>query len=324
MKIGLIGDLHLHNVAPRRRLDHDYLGTLMGKLDQAYQVFTNEKCDIVLQPGDYFDTCTVAKKVVSEAIRQLIRSEYAGHVYTVWGQHDVSGHSETTVPNSPLTILEAAQVVTVLGSEPEYPVGTCGTLLANKGSDGRPVTLYGAPFGMPIPTPKDGKKDFNILVGHVMCGDRPLYPEDTLISPVNFLKTHPEYDLVFLGDYHYRFRAEHNDQRIVNVGALVRKTIGTFDLQHEPACGVFDTNTLETTIHKLHVEKVSHIFNTEQDVKSNDNAILAELVERLGDTSKVLCDWKRILGQVLAEMKATPPVSEVIDKTIEEVQTDGR
>jgi len=38
VKIGLLGDIHLTNRSPRRRLD-DYFETLMDKLDQAFAIF---------------------------------------------------------------------------------------------------------------------------------------------------------------------------------------------------------------------------------------------------------------------------------------------
>ena len=319
MIIGLIGDLHLNNNPPRKRLDNDYLETQLAKMDQAFGVFTDNKCDIVLQPGDWFDTQTVAKKVISESIRQLIRSGYSEHVYAVWGQHDVNGHSEATVPNSPLTVLEAAQTLTVLGSEPVYPTGAYGRGHSDSTPHGAPVALYGAPFGLDIPVPVN-KDDYNILVGHIMVGDQNMYPDQHITMSKRFLKNHPEYDMIFLGDYHYRFSATVGDRAIMNMGAIVRKTMAKMDQELEPACGVFNTETNHLEVYKLDCAPVEEVLDLTPDIVKSDNTkILAALVDKLNDSDTLLCDWKRTLIEVLDEMKANDGSRQWIDDTLEEV-----
>ena len=319
MKIGLIGDLHLNSTAPRKRLDEDYLETQLAKLDQAFMIFTDQDCDIVLQPGDWFDTQTVAKRVISESIRQVLRSGYGEHTYAVWGQHDVSGHSEATVPNSPLTVLEASQVLTVLGSEPVYPEGAHGWHHSGSQADGAPVALYGAPFGMPIPKPVN-KDEYNILVGHIMVGDKNLYPDQHITMSKRFLKNNADFDLIFLGDYHYRFAAHTGNRSIINMGAMMRKTVAEMDKALEPACGVFDTETNELDTFKLNVAPVAQVLDLTPEIAKTDNSdVLASLVDKLHDSKTVLCDWKRTLTEVLDELKANEGSREWIDKALEEV-----
>jgi len=323
MKIGLIGDTHLNSVAPKRRLDENYLETQMGKLRQAYEIFHVHDCDIVLQAGDYFDSYTIANRTKSAAIYQLRESGYWGQVYCVYGQHDISSHSAATVPNSPLTVLESSGALRMLGSEPiiigSEPQG------GPEGSptDGRLVALYGAPFGQPVPEPKS-ENLCNILVGHIMCGNRPLWPGQDLPSPKRFLREHPQYDLIFLGDYHYRFSATIDDRRIANMVALMRKTIREHDQALEPACGVYNTETNELETIKMIVAPAEDTFNFEEEVKSSDNAILAELVEKLSDENLILCDWRRILQKVLEELKAGKAPRDIIDEALEEIKKNGK
>jgi len=325
MKIGLLGDLHLNSMCPGRRLDENYLDTQMLKLDQAYEIFKDAGCDIVLQPGDYFDSCTVANRTKSAAIAQIKRSGFWGRIYVVWGQHDVSSHSAATVPNSPLTVLASGGAVHVLGPEPiivePEPEGGPGGSPAH----GRPVALYGAPFGQPVPEPVQKLENFcNIMAGHIMVGNRPLWPGQDLPSPKRFLREHPDYGLIFLGDYHYRFSATLGDRRIANMGALMRKTIGEYDQALKPACGVYDTETNELETIELKVSPAKDTFNFEKEVKSSDNAILAELVEKLSDENLVLCDWRRILQTVLEELNAGKGPRDIIDDTLEEIKKNGK
>jgi len=134
MKIGVIGDLHLTNRSPERRQD-DYFQTLLGKLQQAMDIFVAQGVHYVIQVGDFFDSPTVANRVKSAIIRLL--RQYQIPVSCIYGQHDVTGHSAATLPNSPLAVLEAAGVVSILGTQ----------------ELGNGVAIYGASFGADIPVP---------------------------------------------------------------------------------------------------------------------------------------------------------------------------
>lgn len=312
MRIGILGDLHLTNKSPERRTD-DYWKTLVGKLSQALKIFDDKGCDIVTQVGDFFDSPTVANRVKSE-IMQLLhcfgRLEQE-RIFCVWGQHDVSGHSKATLPNSPLVELESARVVKILTGNPVViPNGE----LSGSGS----TFIYGASFGESVPDVQN--KDFyNILVTHRMIGDRALWPGQVLPGPRQFLRKHPDYTLILAGDYHYRFIDSYNGRTIINPGAIVRKTIGKFDLEHTPAVVVFDTDSGKSEVVELKVGLPEKVFDLTSGTKKKDNAILKELVRRLKEGDKKLVGWKSILVRVLEETKSNKGVRRVIDETLEEV-----
>lgn len=308
MKIGILGDLHLTNIAPKRRID-DYSKTLARKLSQALHIFDEKECDCIIQVGDFFDSSTVAKRVESEVIQlfHCFGRDEDRRIFCVWGQHDVSGHSKSTLPNSPLAVLQAARVVQILTDNPVYD-----------GDEDTIISLYGASFGEFVPKPSE--EHYNILVTHRMIGNRPLWPGHELTGPRAFLRKHPEYNLVCCGDYHYRFIETWNGRTIINPGAIVRKTIGKFDLEHKPAVVIFDTDTNETEVIKLDVEPVEKVFDFTKIVKKKDNEILANLVEKLKSSGKKLSGWKHVLVKVFDERKSKDAVREIIDHGLEEVR----
>ena len=193
MKLGIIGDTHYTNRGPSKRLD-DFFATQLLKTTEALGIFQEQGCDYIFQVGDLFDSHSVANRVKAAIISLL--KQYHVKLLCVAGQHDIVGHSLGTLPNSPLSVLEAADVIQLLNE----------TTLDLEIAKGFEVQTYGASFGSDIPVPKNPKA-YNILVIHAMIGDRELYPGQNLTSPTRFLKNNPAYSLVLAGDYHYSFEA---------------------------------------------------------------------------------------------------------------------
>jgi predicted phosphodiesterase len=308
MLIGILGDLHLTNRSPERRLDN-YWETLVGKMTQALEIFGRRNCGYVLQVGDFFDAPTVACKVKAEIIQLLNSFDRVGQkrIFCVYGQHDISGHSKFTLPNSPLAVLQAAGVVNILNDSPQCFLGKDSI-----------VQFYGASFGEPVPEPSEDS--YNILVTHRMIGNRPLWPGQELVGPRQFLRKHPDFDLICCGDYHYRFIETWNGRTIINPGAIVRKTILKFDLEHKPAIVIFDTDTSESEVIELKVEPPEKVFNLTREVKRADNQVLADLVEKLKSGGKKLSGWKHFLVKIFDERDTKIDVRNVIDQSLEEVK----
>lgn len=306
MKLGIIGDAHFTNRGPERRLDN-YFETQMNKLAQALLIFKEHSCEATIQTGDFCNSPNIADRVIAALIGFLRQSNEK--ILCVWGQHDVTGHSSSTLPNSPLAVFEAAGVVKILDNE-FYCVG----LKSSNDS----IYFYGASFGEEVP--KIYKKDvYNILVTHRMIGDRPLYPGQELISPNQFLRNNPSYNLVIAGDYHYRFISTYQGRTIVNPGALVRKTISKFDLEHKPAVIVFDTDNSKVEVIELKVEPIEKVFNLERLEKVNDNEVLIEFVRRLKESKGEEKGWKDMLLKVFKQRKSSLTVKKIIDECLEEV-----
>lgn len=310
MRIGMIGDTHFTNKTPARRLD-DIWETQKRKMIEALNIFRDRRCDYVLQAGDMFDNPMVSYSVIAEIIG--IMKEYVywtgQKVGVVFGQHDIFGHSAATLPNSPLSILESAGVIDVLGPD--------GLKINREGKD---TVVYGVGFGETIPSPKsiDG---YNVLVAHIMMGDRPLFPDQELESPVSFLTQNPAFNLILVGDYHYRFVSREGSRTIINCGALVRKSISQFDLEHEPAVAVIDTISNELEVVKLDIEPVDKVFDM-TPVQKRDDSKLTRFIEDLrrqqyGD--KTAAGWRQKLVEVMDKMRANPEIRRIIDTALENV-----
>ncbi len=303
MKLGVIGDYHVTSHRPIRRTD-DYLATLLRKLEKALSIFKEQGCDHIIQVGDFFDTPTVSNHVEAEMIRIL--KKLPKPIYVIYGQHDISGHSATTLPNSPLAVLHSAGVVKLITSDP-YSLSDENT------------HLYAASFGEEVPTPIH-PSSYNILVTHRMIGDRPLYPGQILEGPKTFLRKNTDFNLVLCGDYHYRFVEINNDQVIVNPGAMVRKTISKYDLAHEPKVSVIETKTQAVEFFSLNAAPVEDVFDlSNKNVTLGDDTRIIDFIEKLREKEGTQVSWKQTLAAFLDKYNTSDSVRELIDVALEEV-----
>ncbi len=323
MILGLMGDCHLTNKAPERRID-GYWETQKGKFIQALDIFKSNGCDCIIQTGDLIDNPDVSNIVKSFIIDTLKR--YNIKLNMVFGQHSIYGHSKDTLPSSTLSVLKSAGVINLLSdkydwqnSDRQSRIKRGTELLGIKNvGEVQHIMLYGAGFGESIPIPEN-EDDYNILVIHAMIGDRPLYPGQELKNPQHFLKKYPKYNLVVCGDYHYRFIETYEGRIILNPGALVRKTISEFDLELKPAVVVFDTETNKSRIVELDVKPIEEVFDL-SITKKKDNDALNRFINGLKDENKAQVGWKSILIKVLKDKLASNGAKKVIDMALEELK----
>jgi len=308
MLLGIFGDLHLTNRAPVNRID-DYWETQKWKFQKALDIFDKRGVDLVIENGDFFDTTTVACKVKAEIIQLLLANGFydQNRIFCVYGQHDISGHSKYTLPNSPLAVLQSARVVKILDDKPVYA-----------GAGNSCHAFYGSSFGEPIPEPSE--EFYNVLVTHRMIGDKALWPGQVLTGPRSFLRKNPKFNLIICGDYHYRFVETWNGRTIINPGALVRKTRSKFDLEHIPAAVIFDTDTREVEVVELGAKPIEQVFDLTRPPEKKDNKILVELVEKLRIGGKKLSGWKHFLIKVLEERNSRQEIRDIIDERLDRVR----
>lgn len=299
-KIGLIGDTHFTNMAPKRRRDN-YFAAQMNKLDQAYRIFEQENCQAVFQAGDFCDAPTIANRVKASLI-EYFRTKNIIPLFACWGQHDVAGHSVNTLPNSPIRVLEAAGVLQILSHQAiEIVPG---------------VYLYGASFGEEVPKVQN-LNDFNILVTHRMIGNRPLFSGQVLEEPRAFLRAHEDYKLTLVGDYHYPFMDRWNGRVIVNVGALVRQTMTDLKFELKPSVCVVSIPDLQIKTYELQVEPAETIFDLESPEIKNPG-VLERFIEKMLNSKGASEGWKSTLVRVIAEMKVNQVVKDELDSALEE------
>lgn len=314
MNLGILGDTHYTNRGPSRRKDI-FFETQMDKTNQSFDIFNKHNCRYIFQPGDMFDSHTAANEVKAKVIQFLRNQLYNKEgILHVSGQHDISGHSLYTLKNSPLAVIQAAGVGTLLDSKPTE----IGCL-----SDGKVIQVYGASYGESIPKPEN-EKAYNILVIHKMIGDRELFPGQELTKPNQFLRNYPEYQLVICGDYHYRFSSQYQGRTIINAGCLVRKTISKFDLEHKPSVAIFNTETSEVKFVELDISPSEEVFDLswQLGVDSINTDKFIQAIKNLDVNPNEQKDvmWKNLLLRVLKERNSSDKIRKIIDECIEEVQ----
>lgn len=314
LRIGIIGDFHLTNRSPERRLD-DYYATLLGKLDEALSIFEQQGCQYAIQVGDFFDSPTVANRVKSDVIQLLLA--HTVKVLAIYGQHDITGHSSSTFPNSPLAVLHSANALQVV-----HP----GSERCIESVDGQSVMVYGAPFGQSPSVLNPADMDFNILITHDMIGNRPLYPGQPLTSPRGFLRQHPVFDAIFCGDYHYGFDEVYMDRLILNPGAIPRKNLTDVAWKHSPQVCVVEVPSLKVFKFPLTVEPVEKVFDLKRksECKHSDGEALNNIIQALKDSQSQVGrpGWKGILSRVLDEENVDSLVRAEIDSALQEM-SDG-
>jgi DNA repair exonuclease SbcCD nuclease subunit len=311
MNLLLTGDWHISDRRPKRRLDKDYFQTQVGKLDQIRDIYKERKCDAVLQTGDVYDIFRASNGVVSDLMLYL-RKEWDGiPIYTIYGQHDIAGHSESTFVNSPLRLLESAGVMTVMRKNAAAFISPI--------TEG--VALAGCPFGEKVHAIREsGHNRYNILIMHENICSEPLWPGHEPIHPKTFLRNNPNYDLIVCGDYHYRSLYRQDDRWIINPGCLMRKTFSGKDLEHEPAVVIFDTYTKTAEVIKLDIQPAEQIFDLtiEEKAAEPDYVALREFLNRMERAGSVDVGWREILLKLYFEKKTSANVKELISISIEE------
>jgi predicted phosphodiesterase len=220
MRLLITGDLHIRSNAPERRLD-DYWVTVSKKIDFILDLAVKEKCDLILQPGDFFDSHKANDFLKRHMIKRL--KKIGIKVITVFGQHDLRYHS-SEIKNTPLAVLNAAEVVYLAYSEP---------------LDFDGVHIYGTSWYEDIPETVINPNVFNILIVHKMVIENAKLwkgQEDHKLGNV-LLKTLP-YNLIVSADNHLSFLITNNNKRLVNCGSLLRSNID--QINHAPVVYVFD------------------------------------------------------------------------------------
>lgn len=238
MKFILLSDIHGTDKIPVARKDN-----VMEAFEKKFSFiidYANKNNCSILQAGDLSDSsrnwatlCFLLKKLKSLNQKFL----------TVFGQHDMYMRSQpqSQTPTTMLALINAG-LATPLGAEP-----LCFEDVGNPQFDS--VCVYGSSWQEAIPKVKPGTQK-NILVLHSSISIKQEYPGHDFITPNKFMKAHPEFDLILVGDVHKQFTFEYKGRRLVNTGPLLRLQATTYNMTHKPCFYVWNskTNTTEKVL----------------------------------------------------------------------------
>lgn len=267
MRLLITGDWHVRHTKPERRID-DYWRTVRIKINYILDLAVKERCDLILQPGDFFDSHKANDLLKRYMIKRLIKTNIK--VITVFGQHDLRYHS-SEIRNTPLSVLQAAEVAYIAPNWDPMDFGD--------------VHIWGASWYDDIPKEVHSKNVYNILVMHKMVIENEKLwdgQEGQKFGNI-LLKTLP-FDLIVSGDNHLSFLIATNTKRLVNCGSLLRSNID--QINHAPVVYVYDTQKLgvEPTIekHLIPIEPFEQVFNMEKvEAEKQKDKKMEAFVDRL-------------------------------------------
>lgn len=225
MKFLVCGDLHLTDKSPENRIDN-YGKTAIRKFRFILDAAKQEKCDIILQPGDFFDSPTPSYYFFSQIVSVLGEYGYDIPIVTCYGQHDMRYRQKD---NTALYALKQSfrEKIYLLSQDHIHTFEAHYT-----------TTIQGAGFGEDVPKPNPNK--FNILITHRMIVDKKLWEgQEGFDYAYDFLDKN-KFNLIISGDNHNYFVIEGSGRFLINCGSMMRSTIT--QVKHEPTLIVFDTD----------------------------------------------------------------------------------
>lgn len=298
MKICIVGDLHATFAQPANRKDN-FKEAFAEKFEFIVETASKNECEVLILPGDVFDSPKVSHGVVERIIKSLRGCPHTS-VFVVFGQHDQRYHSAND-GNTPLDVLCAANSnVKKLHNMPEV-------------CEGALIHFYGASWGNDIPTPYKSQLCKCVLVAHTMViKDKLAWPGQTESQYSKADKFFDMgYDLVITGDNHQQFIVEQRGKFLFNMGSVTRSSIA--QVNHEPALAMFDTNTWTYELIPIPIKPGEEIFKltSVEKIKERNNSLEA-FVDKLCAHPTESIDFKRNLTEFIAHNDLAPEVVEAV------------
>ena len=283
LKILCVGDIHLRASAPVSRLDKDFLGTIIEKLEQIADM--SDRFDMVILLGDVFDRPDVVHSVVIRAMR--VFSMFKTPVYSVVGNHDVPGYQGADLTKSALGVLFESGVVKKLDSMHINNVSIYGLHAYDK-------TLWTVPDSGSV----------KILVAHKMVTNNPFPDPDGrnschVIADVSKLTNA---DLILSGDIHYPHEVEIDNKLFLNPGSLARLSIADRDRHPQVAeITIEDSGEINHNFLALNSKPAEMLF----DLKNYSQRMAAE-----AHTKGFVKTYAQVVLSVKAEAHLLAPALE--------------
>jgi len=263
MRFLLLSDVHGIWRNPIARIDN-IVETFDRKLNYILD-YAEDNSLPILQAGDLTDTSR-NWELLSYLLHNLNHRSVS--IYTVFGQHDMYNRRNPEDTPSIMQMLRDTNIITVLSDEPVH-LGKCN--------------IYGANWGDEIPEVDKDKDRKNVLVIHASISLRAEYPGHDFTGPGYFLKQHPEFDLVLVGDVHKMFIAERSGRYIVNTGPMLRLEANIHMFEHEPCFFIWDSKKNNIEKHIIPHGAATDILTREHiDTNRTTKRELEKFTETLG------------------------------------------
>ena len=292
-KILFATDMHFRASKPLSRLDKDFFGTILGKLDEVCAIAESEKVDIVLLGGDLFDREDAPHSVVIRVNRAFARFKMP--VYTVIGNHEIYGYEGKTVDVSVIGSLFEMGAVKRLDSIRIIPQAMTDDQFDTEYT---PVNIYGLhAFDKNEWTVPDSE-EIKILVAHKLISPIKLH-EDAGVIPITEVAAKTNADIVLSGDMHTPHYVKEGRTLFINPGSMARLSIE--DRERQPQVAVISisndgeitnefktlsTRPAETVFDtKAYANRMASKAHTDEFVKTYASAVISVKAEanKIGD-----------------------------------------
>ena len=286
MKILACGDLHITKKTPENRLD-DYYQTILDKFGFLLKTAKEEGVELILQPGDLFDSPSVTYDVtgtISKMILNTIDSSDVQAFLSIVGQHDIWFHNRDNI-NTPHYMLRSSESIQV-----PNPCYSC-----------KSVDVYGAPWESPIPEIETDSQ-FNVLLIHEMIvkNKKNLIwsGQEEYVESVNILRDH-DFNLIISGDNHHGFTVKGKDKILINCGSMMRNTTSQAD--HKPFFCIIDTECPKEFItYHYPLRPFDDIMDMQKkDREADMNDKLTSFIEGLKKTDTADVDFQKIVKKLM-------------------------
>lgn len=249
------GDQHLRDKKPRGRKD-DFYAAQMAKHDFIFNYALENKIDVILQPGDFFDSPNASFKLIIDYLdKRSILSPYAEiPEIATYGQHDLFFHSNKDKNKTPLHFLYMT-----------------GYVKCEKRIDlNEDVHVYSAAWGEDIP--EIVTEGTNILITHrmVINDDKVWESQEDYERAKHLLRSH-SYDLIVTGDNHTHFRSSYRSRILLNPGSIMRSSIS--QRGHKPCFYVYDTDEKKATRVDIPVEEDVFVEKEDHEIGTDDEKL---------------------------------------------------
>jgi len=277
MKFLLLSDTHLRSTCPIGRKD-DFRTTQYNKWKYIINTAITQNVSAILQAGDLFDIPSPSLGLITEIAEHLIElKKWDIKFLTIPGQHDQLMRS-SDLSRTAMGVLNKVGLLSVI---------------------------------------PDGKFTTEILIVHDMIGNKPLYPGHEITYAKKYLTSHPEFDLILCGDYHYPFIEKDGNRIIVNTGCLLRLTRNPDDMFRIPHFYIYNTEDKSLEKFEIEIPPVEDTFIM-SDYKTDevDRKNVIKLIERLKNRG-VGIGFLLVLESYCKENNIDPEIRAVIAEALE-------
>ena len=305
-------DLHIRPDRPVCRMDEDYTEEQFRKLRFIIDLQAKHDCPLFVA-GDFGDAAGercwkpwLLSRVITEIgvrrheqCNKSNRVEFGIHV--IPGQHDLPEHRLDAVEKSGLFVIDSAECII---SQPKLRSDYWVVPNRDK-TKGDCFVVTFMPWGgddpaFPVLVKTDRLVIRDVLLGHRMTVyDNPIYPGQKDPTALQFLKSHPQYDLIVLGDNHQSFMVEHAGRKLISPGSMMRMTADQFD--HEPSVYLWWAETNDVERVKIPVRPAAEVITREHIDRTQARDMRMEaFVESLKKTYEVGLSFRENLKQHFA------------------------